>query len=541
MGKTEKLLRSRIKVAVAPATDYQIHKSLFDMLSAALCIDFEPYVASNKHDGLVVLSEDAQSARDAEQRGVSSYQVHSSNTRTVVEPSVVEFTGSAAIHRSFRNAAMADGSLQELAAIPRSLEPRAEIDGQPVWCVESKNGWQCHHVGVPLPRFAENDFFHAHFRSSKWFAMVPLLHFLRELLGPEGWQVAEPRATFIIDDPNFHRRSYGYVDFAKLIKHAEAHNYHATVATVPLDGWYFNKQVIALFRPHRQRISVMMHGVNHVADELAREYTKDEALALLSVGLRRIAAFEEQSGLKVDRIMAAPHGAFKESIADPMLRLGFEAGCVSIGSLTRWNPGKNWPADLGIPMAQALGRDGFPVFHRIGTNETDIRLSAYLGHPVVIATHHHDYMSNFARIESLAKTINEISSPRWMTAEDISRTNYLSSVVSDVLHITPYARRLRIPLAQDIKAIQVLPSPFCPEACINLGEQPADNVLAIGDDRLEYSVTHNVIELHVPPRDAVAYQSVSPYPQGPWPITRRLLAEGRDRAIPMLSFMTAAH
>jgi hypothetical protein len=180
--------------------------------------------------------------------------------------------------------------------------------------------------------------------------MLPLLHFLRELIGPGGWQVAEPRATFIIDDPNFHHRTYGYLDFAKLIRHAEAHNYHATVATVPLDTWYFNRKVVALFRAHRQRISVMMHGVNHLADELAREYTQDEALALLAVGLRRIAGFEARSGLKVDRIMAAPHGAFKESMADPMVQLGFEAGCVSIGSLKRWNADKNWPPQLGIPL-----------------------------------------------------------------------------------------------------------------------------------------------------------------------------------------------
>ena len=510
------------------------------MLSAGLCVDFEPHSASENYQGLLVLSEDEELVREAQERGVSCYQMHSTTTRTVVEPSVVRFASSTAIHRSFRSAAIVDASLEKFGTLPPSLEPFAEVDGQSVWSVEAKKGWQCHHVGVPLPLFAENDFFHAHFRSSQWFAMVPLLHFLRQLLGPDGWKVAEPRATFIIDDPNFHHRSYGYLDFAKLITHAEAHNYHATVATVPLDAWYFNRKVVALFRAHRQRISVMMHGVNHLANELAREYTKDEALALLAVGLRRIAAFEARSGLKVDRIMAAPHGAFKESMADPMLRLGFEAGCVSIGSLRRWNTGKNWSPDLGIPMAQALGREAFPVFHRISPNETDIRLSAFLGHPVVIATHHHDYVSNFARIESLAKLVNEIYSPRWMTVEDISRTNYLSSVESDLLYVAPFARTLKISFAPAIKAIQLVPSPFCPETRVDLREQPTKNALSVGGDRLEYSASNNVIELHVPPIDPVAYQSVAPYPLALWAATRRLLAEGRDRATPMLSFATAA-
>jgi len=510
------------------------------MLSAALCVDFEPPSASENYHGLIVLSEDEELVQEAQERGVSCYRVHSSNAGTVVEPSLVRFASSPAIHRSFRSAALVDASLEKCGTLPPSLETFAEVNGQAVWSIEPKSGWQCHHVGVPLPQFVENDFFHAHFRTSRWFAMVPLLHFLRQLIGPEGWKVAEPRATFIIDDPNFHHRSYGYLDFAKLIRHAEAHNYHASVATVPLDTWYFNRKVVALFRAHRQRISVMMHGVNHLAHELAREYTKDEALALLAAGLRRIAAFEARSGLKVDRIMAAPHGALSESMADPMLRLGFEAGCVSIGSLKRWNSDKNWSPDLGIPMAQALGCEAFPIFHRISPLETDIRLSAFLGHPVVIATHHHDYVSNFAQIESLAKMVNEISSPRWMPVEDISRTNYLSSVESDVLYIDPYARRLKISIAPDIKTIQLMPSPFCPETRIDLREQPTKNALSVGRDRLDYSVSNNVLELHVPPRDPVAYQSVARYPLGLWAVTRRLMAEGRDRATAMLTFATTA-
>jgi hypothetical protein len=507
------------------------------MLSAALSVEFRPHSsASENYHGLIVLSEDEGLVREAKERSINCYQVHFTNPRTGVEPSIVRFASSTAIHRSFRSTAIVDASLKTFGALPHSPEPFAQVDGQPVWSVEPKMGCQCHHVGVPLPLFAENDFFQAHFRASRWFAMVPLLHFLRHLLGPEGWKVAEPRATFIIDDPNFHHRTYGYLDFAELVKHAETHNYHATVATVPLDTWYFNPKVVALFRAHKQQISVMMHGVNHLVDELAREYRGEQALALLAVGLRRIAAFEAQSGVKVGRIMAAPHGAFKESMAEPMLRLGFEAGCVSIGSLTQWNVGKSWSPDLGIPMAQALGRQAFPVFHRTNTNETGIRLSAFLGHPVVIATHHHDYVCNFARIESLAKMVNEISSPRWMTVEDISRTNYLCSVENDVLCVTPYSRRLKIVFSRDINSIRLMASQFCPETTISLHQQPTKESLLVSGARLEYSVSNNVMELYVPPRNPVDYESVAPFPLGLWAVTRRLLAEGRDRAVPMLSF-----
>ncbi len=506
------------------------------MLSAAFSADFEPYDAGQIYRGLIVLSEDEELVRAAAERNISFYQLHCSNPRTSPKPSTIKFAESADVHRAFRGAALPDASLEQFNTLPMSLEVLAEVDGQAVWSVERANG--CHHVGVPLPSFAENDFFHSHFRGSRWFAMVPLLHFLRSALGPKGWQVAKPRATFIIDDPNFHHRSYGFIDFAKLIKHAETHNYHATVATVPLDTWYFNRKVVALFRAHQQQISVMMHGVNHLADELGRQYPEEEALSLLAVGLRRIAAFEARSGLRVERIMAAPHGAYKESMAEPMLRLGFEAGCVSIGSLTHWNARKNWAPDLGIPMAQVLGRQAFPVFHRTSTNETDIRLSAFLGHPVVIATHHHDYISNFTRIESLAKMVNQISSPQWMSVEDISRTNYLSSVENGVLCVTPYARRLRIAFSEDINAIRLMASPFCPEVTISLAQRSTEDAISVDGVRLETRVLNDVMELFIPPRDPVDYEKVAPIPLGLWAVTRRLLAEARDRAVPVLSFAT---
>src|ERR1700730_9950386 len=184
--------------------------------------------------------------------------------------------------------------------------------------------------------------------------MLPLLHFLRMLLGPDSWPAPAPRASFIIDDPNLHHRSYGYIDFEKLANHAAAHNYHATIATVPLDAWYFDRKVFDLFQNHKKHISLMMHGVNHVADELARSYQEQDALSLLATGLRRIAALESRSGVSVARLMAAPHGAFSEFIADLMVRLGYEGACVSVGSLLRWNPEKTWPANLGIAVAQPV-------------------------------------------------------------------------------------------------------------------------------------------------------------------------------------------
>ncbi len=529
---------SPIRIAVAPAAEYQTYRLLFDMLSAGLQVTFEPYAASQYAgvQGLISLSDDEKLADEATKNGLSLYQIHSSNPFVASPQSKIAFSSAASLDRAFRNSNLHDPSISKWFRVPLVSEPLAAVENNPVWCIAQHNGATAHHVGLELPAFAASDLFHQHFRGTRWFALVPLLHFLRHLLGPEGREFPESRATFIIDDPNLHRHSYGYIDFQALVKHAAAHNYHATIATVPLDSWYFNRDVAALFRAHRDRLSLMMHGVNHIADELARDYSEPQALGLLADGLRRMAAFESRSGVKVDRVMAAPHGAFAEPIADPMLRLGYEAGCVSVGSLIRWNPRKHWSPALGLPVVQAMGLGAFPVFHRVGTNEVDIRLSSFLGHPIIVATHHHDFTSNFARIEAIAGIVNDIASPRWMTIEDISRTNYTARMEQDLLCVKPLSRRLVIPLISDIKGVQLLASPFGPETTIHLAPLAAGGSFSPDHaGTAKCSVSDNLLEIVLPPHNPLDFTTVKGVPLGLWPVARRLLAEGRDRAKPILS------
>jgi hypothetical protein len=529
---------SRIRIAVAPPAGYQAHRPLFDMLSVGLPVDFEQHTANDFSglQGLVVLSNDEGLLQAASAHGLGVYSVHSADASSVpASAGGIRFTSSTLIHRAFRDRTLADPSLKSFCRVPQNGPVLAECNNKPVWSVERSAAQDIHHSGIALPALCAGEFFHQHFRSARWFAFVPLLHFLRNLLGPERWPVAKPRAVFIIDDPNLHSSSYGFIDFAKLAEHAAAHNYHATIATVPLDTWHFNRGAAEIFRSKRRHISMMIHGVNHVADELARKYSPDDAVALLATGLRRIATFESRSGVHVDRIVAAPHGAFEESIADPMLRLGYESACVSVGSLEHWNPAKPWRADFGLPIAQALGTQALPVFHRTGIMEVDVLLSAFLGHPVIIATHHWDYTSNYALVESLAKMVNDVYAPKWMPIRDISRSNFLAATQQDTLRITPFSRKLTIPLAPGITNVAIEASPFAPQTTIDLSAH------AVASGQLRYSLADGALQLNIPPAEFIDYQKVRKARMGLWPIARRILAEGRDRAQPILRFGPARY
>ena len=536
------LSQPKIRIAVAPATEYEVRRRLFDMLGSQLEVSFEPHTPGDYEglQGLIALSGAAKDAREGSLRNVSCYEVNLSQPMPSAAQSAITFTSSAEVHRAFRGETLADSSLINFSAVSNSSESLAKVGEQTIWAVKQHGGQEHHYVGVDIPVFTERDFFHNHFREQRWFAVVPFLHFLRRLLRPNGWPAPEPRASFIIDDPNLPHRSYGYIDFEKLANHAAAHNYHATIATVPLDAWYFDRKVVDLFQTHKKHISLMMHGVNHVADELARSYEEQDALSLLATGLRRIADLEARSGVAVARIMAAPHGAFAEFIADLMARLGYEAACVSVGSLLRWNPEKLWPANLGFAMAQPLGSLGFPVFHRIGISETDIRLSTFLGHPVIVATHHQDCVSNFARLESMAKIINETTNVRWLGIEEISRTNFVSKMQNGMLHIWPYSRRFAVPLSSGITEVEICRSPYCGGFTIDLHNQRRDGTEgAAANVPARYRISNNTMEIFFPPTNRVDYNQVASKSVGMLPIVRRLLTEARDRTQPILSLASA--
>jgi len=188
------------------------------MLSSTLAVDFEPHVPNGYAglDGLIALSEGQDTANEAASQGISTFQVCNFNRAPVSPQSEVTFTSSELVHGAFRNRSLRDPSLENVSRVPEGPECLGRIDDHPIWSVERTGPQLRHYVGVDIPNFLAGEFFYSYFRASRWFAMVPLLHFLRHLLGPDGWPLPEPRASFIIDDPNLHSMRYGYINFERL-------------------------------------------------------------------------------------------------------------------------------------------------------------------------------------------------------------------------------------------------------------------------------------------------------------------------------------
>ena len=106
------------------------------------------------------------------------------------------------------------------------------------------------------------------------------------------------RAAFVFDDPNLRWRSYGFIDYRRLLAHADAHGYHVAMAMIPLDaGAAARRDARAVRASGRDRLSLVFHGNDHVKHELlapARRRAPRSRMAAQAV--RRIDALRAPLG-----------------------------------------------------------------------------------------------------------------------------------------------------------------------------------------------------------------------------------------------------
>ncbi len=158
--------------------------------------------------------------------------------------------------------------------------------------------------------------------------MLALVELLRSVGAADAYEPPPLRAAILFDDPNLRWRTYGFIDYRRLLDHAEANGYHASIATIPLDGGRQHRATVELFRRHPERLSLAFHGNDHLRRELLGAEDQTRARAIVAQALRRIARLESRYGLRVDRVMTAPHGMCSAAVAAALPPLGFDALCA---------------------------------------------------------------------------------------------------------------------------------------------------------------------------------------------------------------------
>jgi hypothetical protein len=455
------------------------------------------------------------------------------------EPAVQELASDGTLDRSLQGAELPDDRLgAALGAAERAPGPGAVFAacrGVPTWT--SRGRLQS---ALLAPRELEpEEALRERLRDGRSAALLPLVHFLREVTAAVAWQPPTLRASFLFDDPNLHWPSYGFVKLPALAEHARRHGYHAALATIPLDGWFAHPAARRALRESGGALSLLVHGNDHYGGELGRPRTSAEALALAAQALRRVRSFEERTGIAIDRVMVPPHEECSRATVTGLRRCGFEAMTVTqpfpwlgdgeegwlarppgTGPLAGWHP-----ADLA---------EGLPVLLRHplnGRSLPELTLRAFLGQPLVLYGHQADLLEGLDVLTAAAADVERSGPTRWCSLGEIAASSFETRRQGDRLDVRLLSRTARIEVPGDAEQLTVDPPPGL--------SADAERLLVDGRERRFGepidATPGSTVEVVLRSEDSVDVADVPAPRLRPLAVPRRILSESRDRLQPLLS------
>lgn len=536
---------NRKKIVVAPEPEFQARRRLFGLLGELYPVDFEVWRpgGSSSFDGAIIWEGCAEEKEITSARSCDRLVVaRPVGPNVPVQKHTVKFWPTTSLDECFRGQTMVEECLEGFPALrPRdSDEIVCWMDSLPYWLVRRNDGATTSIVALGPEEMSERQTVYDHFNRRRWLRLLPFFHFLKRLTSSDAWQPPPLRACFMFDDPNLHWPTYGFLDLRKMARHAREFNYHVAFAMVPLDAWFVNPRVGPLFRENRASLSLCMHGNDHARAELGAPLGADDFTKLLAQGLKRIERFEKRAGVFVSRVMVPPYGAFREEAADPMLKLGYEAACVSRASLTSWNKEKAWPAFFGHPVAEFIGQ-GLPVIPRqvmAPGHEGSYRLAAFLNQPIIPHGHHQDCENGFDLLSNAANSINSLGKVIWSDMASLSRSNYLTKRENGTLTVKILSRRIALAVDKDVREV-VVERPWIST------DGKRESLVCREGDRAHtsgYFGRHSAaipvsgqgrVELISQSAEAVDYREVESPRFRVWSRARRFLSETRDRMAPL--------
>lgn len=516
------------------ATLAQIYPVEFRRISA-----FENEVV----DAVLVLDGRVSEGEAAAAKGIPAYVVVSDSAgKNHATGPELSFGASDTLDICLRGQTMTETETSPLPAL--SVKPGDEVlaclGRRPIWINRSVGGSDCQITTAPLPLLAQNELLFRYLSEGRFLGLLPLINFLRRTVRDIGWQDAPVQTCFIFDDPSLYWPSYGFLDYRELAELSTRHGLFVSVATIPLDTWWVNRTVAAMFRSN-PRLSVIMHGNNHTDQELLGKNGSGGHLENAAQAMRRIERLEQRHGLAGFKIMEAPHGAISRAMMGHLMSLGYEAVLCTADLLVEHNPDAVWPATLGLDRADFLAGGGLPSISRIKMTanwKNEVILAALLRKPFVIAGHHWDVADGFKLLEEISKTVNDLRCLTWGSPQDIARNNYQHMRNGDALSLKLYGRHIRVCLPEGVKHL------FIHRPWLQSGNETESLVVAqsgleifrgkggnvVGPIPVD---TGGVIDISSHHKSQIDFRTVkTPRTEG-WPVVRKILMEMRDRSSPV--------
>jgi hypothetical protein len=412
----------------------------------------------------------------------------------------------------------------------------ASCGGSPAWV---RQGPVEEVAGAP-DELAPGESLRSRVRAGRFLEVLAMVHFLRQLAGPQPWDQPPLRACLVFDDPNLRSRVYGHIHSEELAAHARRHGYHAAVASIPLDYRFIDTRAAALFRENPEQLSLAIHGNNHERMELLRTGDYDAARSLGAQALRRAARIESRFGLRVSRVMCAPHEVCSDMMMGAMFRLGFEA--LTIEPLLSYPPENSWGAGLDGFECARIGGGGLPVIPRypLSAELDDLTLRAFLNLPLVVYGHHADVEDGLDAILPVVERINGLGPVSWLSLSEIARSNHIAWRNGSELRVRVHSLIAEVPVPDGVERLLVelphLSSVPAEELELRFEGRPVP--IEMGGDRSAHAVLPlasgaGTARIEVASAHAERYDDVAPPARRIWPVLRRATTEARDRVAPL--------
>lgn len=463
-------------------------------------------------------------------------------------PAQVRFDDGRDVDQRLRGRELREGAVSLVRNPPSGAGKAviASVAEGPAWLTSEEGGAKIHYVGA-LPReLREGEPLKVLIRAGSFLGLLPVVQFLRDLPG-RSWEPRPLKASFIIDDPNLHWKTYGHIRYPELADHAGRHGYHVGIAMVPIDAAFAHRPTLELFR-RRPQLSVLTHGNDHIKWELARRYTSGEAHALAAESLSRMTRFERRYGVEICRVIVPPHddctrprpanvhpppGACSEEMMEALLRIGFEAVCYygptgdSTGrSLMGW-----FPADVHVG-------GGLPGIHRVTLDAPadELILRWYLDQPLVLFGHHGNLFDLDLLAEAAAR-VNGLGDVEWCSMTGIARSNFSTRRDGSTLRLRSFSRRLTVDIPAGVEqvALEFADAQLDPPRLVIAGREGTHRGT---QDRADVGEPLAVagpctVDITTGARDTDP-DKLRPIHPKLWPVLRRCLTEGRDRLTPLV-------
>lgn len=252
-------------------------------------------------------------------------------------------------------------------------------------------------------------------------ALVPLLFFLRHAQAVF-WRTSSPGANVIIDDLNLRPR-YGFVNARTLAEHVDDLGCAVSIGFIPWNCNRTSRKVVELFRSRWPRLSLCVHGCDHVGAEFSTG-SVPATLSMIASSLDRMRSLNVRTGVRYDTVMVFPQGRFSRTAMDALRQSDFLAAVNTELVDHRTQRGVR-AGELLRPAITSYG--GFPLFLRrkLDAPIANFALDLLLGKPCLVVTHHDDFQRGMQPFVSLVDSLNTLApSLQWTNLETIIGRTY---------------------------------------------------------------------------------------------------------------------